>query len=192
MKGLRDAGVRGATKRQVAKSCEWPSCDQTVTTFRSQAAHITLCPEHYAGFKNTTGHLRLNGLGRVLANLNRVYAGRNVPTTLQAVLFILCGGKCGACQVPLVFATRGKTWNVDHVIPIYKGGLTTRENLMPLCRACHVAKTRPEIQEIRKLFPNTSARFWRTHSQKDIEIATLKTEIVRLRSIVDMLTARTA
>lgn len=121
-----------------------------------------------------------------MADLDKVYQGRCANTdALMALLYIEHGRKCGACGVPLAFSERKRAWGLDHVVPVYKGGLTTRSNLMPLCRACHRAKTRPEIQEIRKLFPNTSKRFWQTHSEKDAKIAALEREIAELRSALE-------
>lgn len=111
---------------------------------------------------------------------------------MQALIFETAHRRCGACGVPLVFGERGRVWFMDHIVPIYKGGLTTRANLMPLCRPCHVAKTRPEIQEIRKLRPNTSKRYWQTHAQKDAEIAALRADVGELTKAVVMLFYLTA
>jgi 5-methylcytosine-specific restriction protein A len=33
---------------------------------------------------------------------------------------------------------------VDHITPLHKGGTDARDNLQPLCRACHAGKTASE------------------------------------------------
>jgi len=33
----------------------------------------------------------------------------------------------------------------DHIVPLHKGGLDTRENTQPLCKACHDKKTRKDM-----------------------------------------------
>jgi 5-methylcytosine-specific restriction protein A len=48
--------------------------------------------------------------------------------------------RCRLCR------EKGKTVRaveVDHIRPLHKGGDNSRENLQPLCRPCHRAKTSP-------------------------------------------------
>ena len=33
------------------------------------------------------------------------------------------------------------SYEIDHIIPLYKGGLNERKNLQTLCRNCHGKKT---------------------------------------------------
>jgi 5-methylcytosine-specific restriction endonuclease McrA len=181
----------------IEQSCPWPSCDRTIRLFRSQAhpwvgngqrskeSRVSVfCPEHRALIKNTTGRARLNGFGRVLAHPDRVYATRGPNETLKAIVFLLADATCSACSAPLVYSEHTRSWFVDHVKPVYLGGLTTLSNLAPLCGKCHRAKTRHEIQEVRKLLPNTSRKFWQTHFQKDAEISLLRAEVARLRLLL--------
>lgn len=58
---------------------------------------------------------------------------------------VLAAGQCSAC------GSRFKLV-VDHIIPVSRGGKTTRENLQALCDACNAAKgtkTMGEFLEIR-------------------------------------------
>jgi 5-methylcytosine-specific restriction enzyme A len=36
--------------------------------------------------------------------------------------------------------------DVDHIVPLYKGGTYDRGNLQPLCKAHHAAKTAQDVQ----------------------------------------------
>lgn len=38
---------------------------------------------------------------------------------------------------------------VDHVIPLFKGGSNDEDNLQPLCKACHVEKSIAEMRATR-------------------------------------------
>ena len=183
--GIQRNGVAAAENRKVERPCQWPGCSHVELKLRSQARpkDSILCREHRTLVQAVTGWSRMNGLGRILRDIDKVYAGRNVTKSLHAFVFIEHGCKCGACKMPLAWIGRTKDWQTDHVVPVYKGGLTTRKNLMPLCRKCHVAKTRPECQEIRRLLPNTLRRLWQTHTEKDAEIAALKQRIAELEAV---------
>ena len=51
---------------------------------------------------------------------------------LRAGIFAAWGHGCAYC---------GSTADtLDHVLPVAKGGLTTRTNLIPACRSCNLAK----------------------------------------------------
>ena len=47
---------------------------------------------------------------------------------------------CAACGVPEGEAKL----EIDHVIPVHKGGITHPDNLQPLCQTCHAAKTKAD------------------------------------------------
>lgn len=44
-------------------------------------------------------------------------------------------GKCAICRVSL-----GRSYHVDHIVPIAKGGTHNRRNLQLLCAPCNIAK----------------------------------------------------
>lgn len=56
-------------------------------------------------------------------------------------------GKCADCGCK-VGGANGTEW--DHIIALALGGLDAMENLQPLCKACHKAKTAGDIKAIRK------------------------------------------
>lgn len=56
-------------------------------------------------------------------------------------------GKCACCGCKIGGAA-GLDW--DHRIPLAMGGDDTVENLQPLCRACHRAKTATDAGHIAK------------------------------------------
>lgn len=39
---------------------------------------------------------------------------------------------------------------LDHIIPLYKGGPDTEENLSPKCKACHAEKTAQDMGYVKK------------------------------------------
>lgn len=47
--------------------------------------------------------------------------------------------ECATCRVCGAPATQ-----VDHIVPLYMGGTSDRDNLQALCQACHLAKTTAE------------------------------------------------
>ena len=47
--------------------------------------------------------------------------------------------KCNHCRVLLDY-----TYEIDHIVPLYKGGSNTTSNLQALCRNCHGKKTLSE------------------------------------------------
>jgi len=56
-------------------------------------------------------------------------------------------GKCAECGCKLG-GPAGLEW--DHVTPLELGGDDEIENLQPLCKVCHKAKTRGDVKAIRK------------------------------------------
>jgi HNH endonuclease len=62
-------------------------------------------------------------------------ANRRVPDSLRAIVLIRDGGRCRRCR-------RSVYLEVDHVIPVSRGGKTEESNLQILCRRCNRAKSR--------------------------------------------------
>lgn len=66
-------------------------------------------------------------------------------------------------------------WEVDHVLPVSKGGADSIENLQMLCRKCHLKKTgfdRSNMEFITVIDRKnrTLEVFWRIYSPKDAGI----------------------
>jgi hypothetical protein len=61
---------------------------------------------------------------------------RCVSETKKKYISAQQGWKCGHCQQQL-----SSTYEVDHIIPLYKGGSNDLTNLVSLCPNCHRKKT---------------------------------------------------
>ncbi len=188
-KGLRTRWATAETRRLTLR-CPWLGCEHEAVTYRSQTVWggkrgrtWIFCPEHRELVRRITGGSGcMNGYGRVFANPDRIYATRTAqPAALRVAVFVQHGERCATCQLPLLFSEQGQQWWMDHTVPVYQGGMTTLRNLAPLCKRCHLTKTRGEIQEIRRLKPKSSPQ-WATHAMKDVQIAALKSEIAELKA----------
>jgi hypothetical protein len=61
---------------------------------------------------------------------------RSVSETKKKYISAQQGWKCGHCQQQL-----SSTYEVDHIVPLYKGGTNDWTNLFSLCPNCHRKKT---------------------------------------------------
>jgi len=61
---------------------------------------------------------------------------RCVNNTMKKVVASDQKWECGLCHNLL-----DASYEIDHIIPLYKGGINDRSNLMALCRNCHGMKT---------------------------------------------------
>ncbi len=62
-------------------------------------------------------------------------ANRRVPDSLRAAVLVRDGGRCRRCR-------RSINLEMDHIVPVSKGGKTEETNLQVLCRRCNRAKCR--------------------------------------------------
>jgi hypothetical protein len=60
-------------------------------------------------------------------------ANRRVPDTLRAAVLLRDGGRCRRCR-------RSINLEVDHIVPVSKGGKSEESNLQILCRRCNRSK----------------------------------------------------
>lgn len=76
-----------------------------------------------------------------------------MATTIKA-LFIAQGGRCNGCETAL-----GMAWNIDHIVPVARGGKTTDGNLQILCAPCNGKKSvnSMEFFKARMWFPTSAA-----------------------------------
>ena len=63
------------------------------------------------------------------------YANRRVPDSMRATVLVRDGGRCRRCR-------RTINLEMDHIVPVSKGGKTEEANLQTLCRRCNRAKSR--------------------------------------------------
>jgi len=59
-------------------------------------------------------------------------------TRFRLNLFIERQGSCASCQSRI---QAGKSWDIDHVLPLALGGSNAPQNLQLLCKPCHIQKT---------------------------------------------------
>jgi hypothetical protein len=62
-------------------------------------------------------------------------ASRRVPDSMRAAVLVRDGGRCRRCRSAI-------NLEMDHIVPISKGGKTEESNLQTLCRRCNSAKSR--------------------------------------------------
>ena len=60
-------------------------------------------------------------------------ANRRVPDSMRAAVLVRDGGRCRKCR-------KGINLEIDHIVPVSKGGRTEESNLQTLCRRCNRAK----------------------------------------------------
>ena len=61
---------------------------------------------------------------------------RNVTNLTKKMVASNQGWHCGHCHTQLDF-----TYEIDHIIPLFRGGSNEPRNLIALCRNCHGKKT---------------------------------------------------
>jgi hypothetical protein len=79
--------------------------------------------------------------GGTLKNINRILEGkpkqdRNVTQLMKKKVAANQQWKCGHCSTVL-----DASYEVDHILALYKGGSNEERNLVALCRNCHGKKT---------------------------------------------------
>lgn len=135
------------------------------------------CDYHRQRIKDVfgKGH-RTNSIPTLITSPEKEYGARSISNkTTRFVVFELNNGRCSCCGKELDFFAPPKTWQVDHIIPIFKGGKTKLSNLTILCEACHDKKSAKEKSEATKERHSLGIR-WKTHYEKDLIIAKLQEE----------------
>lgn len=64
---------------------------------------------------------------------------RRIPEAVLKQVGAAAGWRCGACGELL-----SSVFELDHRVPLHKGGTDAAENLQPLCCQCHALKTQRE------------------------------------------------
>ena len=65
-------------------------------------------------------------------------ANRRVPDSIRATVLVRDGARCRRCR-------RSINLEMDHIVPVSKGGKTEESNLQTLCRRCNRVKARKLI-----------------------------------------------
>lgn len=69
------------------------------------------------------------------------FANRRVPDSLRAVVLMRDGGRCRKCH-------RAIDLEIDHIVPVSRGGRTEEPNLQTLCRRCNRRKWKKLIPRL--------------------------------------------
>jgi 5-methylcytosine-specific restriction endonuclease McrA len=86
---------------------------------------------------NIRENVKFNGFKCAKRYYTHVVNKRNVPNTLRMSIFVRDKFKCVYCGLS---AKDGAILNVDHILPISKGGSNESHNLQTLCRTCNNGK----------------------------------------------------
>lgn len=94
--------------------------------------YVIITEEEYDNLKNGNKNSKVKDLHK-----------RNVTSLTKKMVASNQEWKCGTCGQILDF-----TYEIDHHIPLFKGGTNDVSNLIALCRNCHGKKTLTENNNI--------------------------------------------
>lgn len=184
--------------------CSWPGCTEKMKgrvfqVTRSDGAKVNsykvdlrktgeykayhFCPHHKetaARYLETQARPS-NGRLKFLADPNCEWDARAISSKfVRMIVFEQSNCRCSACNEKMDWKAPPKTWEVDHIVPVFRGGKTRLNNLQVLCRACHNTKSSAEKSEVaRKRHSSDGQRStrWMTHYEKDQLIASLRAQL---------------
>lgn len=191
---------------KVSICCAWPGCDEVLVchaiTHQGKPSYRVgygrvgvkyqrnpVCESHKNLIsKNLGKDHRIQGRMKWFSN-PEVDLGSRVISSLitRLAVFDKTDGRCACCAKQHEFQSSGQ-WEIDHIVPVYKGGKTNWPNLQILCVECHTSKTSVEKREVAFLrHKRQKLNRWMTHPQKDAVIADLRAEIERLNEKISIL-----
>lgn len=68
-----------------------------------------------------------------------------IPAKVRRWVYEKYGGRCAYCGQPIAY----KEMQVEHLMPLAKGGADSEENYMPSCRTCNHYKHTLTIEQFR-------------------------------------------
>src|SRR5206468_12623880 len=181
--------------------CFWKGCASKVKVHkikqgyyknrRQGLARYVLCQEHESLVVQHLSNYRLSGLFKLFKRKD-VWCYRNISSAaFRLYLWDRAGRKCEGCTIDLAFSKKATHWEIDHKIPIFRGGLSDWENLQVLCIECHRKKTGKEKSESVAMRWSGAPRQRVTRQmiggQKDALIAELRRENEMLRAKIAVL-----
>ena len=95
---------------------------KTIQNTNDLSPYVIITEEEYDGFKNKNDKSKIHK--------------RNVSSLTKKMVASNQEWKCGSCNQTLDY-----TYEIDHHIPLFKGGSNEVGNLIALCRNCHGKKT---------------------------------------------------
>lgn len=184
------------SRNRVIVGCSWPGCNAQMEASPSTAGGETvyktdlrkngnysrfpLCKFHRSLAEKAIPNFRFNGRLKWIKNIETDMGTRSTNSKIsRLIIFHKTDGKCAHCSIKLHFDEK-KKWNIDHTIPVYKGGLTNFINLQLLCVSCHSEKTRVEKSEVGKRGYKNRVHRGHTHAEKDERIRSLISQIEKL------------
>lgn len=189
-------------------SCCWPGCAQMIPcrmtrgsgrngadeykinlVKKGRYAKYPFCQSHAATVRKYLGESSRFTVGRsqMLADPAREYGVRALSSRFtRMVLFEKADCKCQICSEPLDWNAPPKVWQIDHIVPVFRGGKTRLSNLQILCAVCHDVKTAVEKSEVaRQRHLLTRVGRWLTHHEKDLLIERLRARLLALGAPID-------
>lgn len=82
---------------------------------------------------------------------------RKLTKDERVEIYSKTNGHCAYCGCTLEYSKM----QVDHVIPLRKGGADTKDNMLPACRSCNYYKSTLDIEQFRdsiEKFPDVLMR----------------------------------
>lgn len=70
---------------------------------------------------------------------------RRLSLEEREVVYNKMSGRCAYCGDPIAFGAM----QVDHVVPLRKGGEDTLDNMLPACRSCNHYKSTLTVEQFR-------------------------------------------
>lgn len=185
--------------------CAWPGCTHTMPARMYQHKNgpvykteltktgsyhrFPICAHHrQIGERYLGSDFRPNGKLKWMADPEVDLGSRTLTSKItRLVIFLKSDGCCAMCRSTLDFTLTGE-WQIDHMIPVFRGGKTNYFNLQALCTGCHDKKTAIEKSEVgRRRGKISPLGRWKTHPQKDAEIMSLRAEVAALKAEITRL-----
>jgi 5-methylcytosine-specific restriction endonuclease McrA len=188
-------------------ACCWPGCENTVPCRRTiatardggdeykvelvkrgQYTKYPFCPHHRALVDKYLGPKSrfTGGRSRMLADPEHEYDHRALSSRFtRMIIFERAGRRCESCSTELGWNAPFKTWEMDHRVPIFRGGKTKLSNMQILCANCHSVKSSAEKSEVatsRWHSERERGTRWMTHYEKDQLITDLRQQIADLQA----------
>jgi 5-methylcytosine-specific restriction protein A len=109
---------------------------------REWATHKGRCATHHKAYENTRSRQSHSKRREAIAR------GNNAAARLKSVVKRAGQGECNSCHKTYL----ASAIDIDHVLPLAKGGEDIDENVQCLCRPCHRLKTREDFNYKRPPF----------------------------------------
>jgi 5-methylcytosine-specific restriction endonuclease McrA len=81
-------------------------------------------------------YLEKDSISKLMNKFDKPNTKRKLNETTKKVVASNQQWKCNRCYILL-----NASYEVDHILPLYKGGNNDMHNLQALCRNCHGLKT---------------------------------------------------